>query len=301
MATKQLKNFVQHKLTVNLLAGDLVATWDSVAGWPTVGDFIIRLDDIGLTKTEYALCTAVNVGALQTTIVRGQEGTSGTAFSINDTGGNDLTAQMMADAFVRLDTALSQSLTGPLVIPTALGGSPAATSYGSMPLKAAETLLGAPAASVSWTSIPATFRHMRADWYARGTTVATSTPLVARVNNDVGNNYDYQSLTASTGTVAGASTNTQSSGRVGTMPAASATAAYFGEGDVRIKHYAGTTGNKVLRGDVAMDTGNGSGTGSVEAWMAKWRTTATAINRLDLIPSAGNFDTGSLFTLWLEP
>lgn len=301
MATKQLKNFQQHVLTVAAIAGDTVLTWDSVAGWPTTGDFIIRIDKPDLSAFEYVLCTSVNVGANQTTVTRGQEGTSGTAFAINSTGGNDLTEGMMTAAFARLDTALAQTLTGPLSIPVTLGGSPVATSYGSVPLKAAESLLGAPAASISWTSIPATFRHLKVDWYARGDTAAVSTGLFVRMNNDSANNYDYQSAVASSTALSGASTNTQPSGRIGTIPANTATANYFGDGDARMKHYAGTTGNKVFISDVAQDTGNGSGTGSVESYMAKWRTTATAVNRLDLLPGAGNFNTGSLFTLQLEP
>src|SRR5207245_668775 len=95
----ELKNFVQHKLTVQPLAGDTVLTWDSVSGWPTVGDFPIRLDSVDLLTTEQVLCTSVNVGANQTTVVRAQEGTSASGlFVINSTGGNDLTAQMLTDA-----------------------------------------------------------------------------------------------------------------------------------------------------------------------------------------------------------
>ena len=74
-------------------------TWDSVSGWPTVGDFPIRLDSVDGLTTEIVLCTSVNVGANQTTVTRAQEGTSASGlFVINSTGGNDLTAQMLTDA-----------------------------------------------------------------------------------------------------------------------------------------------------------------------------------------------------------
>lgn len=302
MATKQLKNFVQHQLTIAALVGDLVLTWDSVAGWPTVGDFIIRLDNPALTITELVLCTAVNVGANQTTVVRAQEGTGASAFGINSTGGNALTAQMLTDAFVRLDTALSQALTGPLVIPPTLGGAAAPTGYGSMPVKLAETLLAAPAASISWTSIPATFRHLEADLYARGDTAAVNTRVNARINNDSAANYDAQENRWDGGTSFLAESLGVTSFQVAFIPAATATANYYGSATLFCKHYAGTTGNKQIN-----SVGNWAESNIANAscrsfaYNGKWRTAGTAINRLDLIPAAGNLVAGSLGTLWGHP
>lgn len=301
MAAKQLKNAIQHKLTVNLLATDVTATWDSVAGWPTLGDFIIRLDDVAGTKTEFVKCTAVNVGALQTTIVRGQESTAGTAFAINDLGTNDLTAQMLIDAFVRLDTSLSQTLTGPLVVPTTLGGAAAATSYGSMPLKLAETLLVAGAATVVFSSIPATFRHLIEEWYARGDAAAIFANVLIRFNNISTASYDYQVGTFRTASALASETLGATFMQTGTMPANTATANYFGQGRIEIKNYAGTTGNKLVTAQDGYCTADTTGTQQVDSYTGKWRTVATAINELDLLLSAGNFVIGSLFTLYGVP
>lgn len=117
MAPRQPKNFVQHVLTVAALSTDVTLTWDSVSGWPTVGDFALRLDNPANTLTEYYKVTSVNVGANQTTGVRAQEGTGASAFPINSTGGNDLTAQMLTDGFARLDVssvaALGNAVTPP--------------------------------------------------------------------------------------------------------------------------------------------------------------------------------------------
>ncbi len=301
MAAKQLANAIQHKFTVAPLAGDTTLTWDSVSGWPTTGDFIIRLDDVAGTKTEFVKCTAVNVGLNQTTVVRGQEGTAGTAFSINDLGTNDLTAQMLIDAMVRLDTALSQSLTGPLVVPPTLGGSAAATSYGSMPVKIAENLLAAPAASVAFSSLPSTFRHAKVDTYARSDAAVTSTDISMRFNTIATGVYDYDTLQWNAAAAAAAESLAATSLRIGQIPGASGTANYFGASEAKIKHYAGATGNKPYFSQAGMKVADTTTNQVGNAYAGGWRTAGTAINRIDLIPGAGNFLTGSLFTVWMEP
>jgi hypothetical protein len=298
---KQLKNFVTHSLSVAALSTDLTLTWDSVAGWPTVGDFMIRLDNPALSLTELYLVTSVNVGANQTTGVRAQEGTGASAFPINSTGGNDLTAQMMADAFVRLDTAASQTLTGPLVVPPAIGSSAAATSYGSMPVKIAEFLLAALSADIAFTSIPAGGRHLKGDWYARGDSAVLSLALNMRLNGVSTATYESQSMQGSAAAVTAAELLTQTSIKIADIPGATATAAYFGQGDWRIKHYAGTVGNKVVTSNLTYAIGNLT-TNMANAQMGGIsRTTGVATTQVDILPASGNLIVGSLFTLWLEP
>ena len=194
MAAKQFKNFIQHRLTVAIsTTGQTVLTFDSVAGWATTGDWPMRLDDPTLSTTEIVFVTSVNVGANQVTVTRAQEGTSAALFPVNSTGGNEFTAQAIADALVRLDTAVSQTLTGPLVIPPKIGVVAPATSYGTLPVKLDDQLLGASTASITFLNpLPTGFRHLLIEWFARGDTVATSTPLILRFNNDSGANYDYQ-------------------------------------------------------------------------------------------------------------
>jgi hypothetical protein len=303
LPAKQLANFVQHALTVQPLVGDTVLTWDSVSGWPPVGDFSLRLDNPALTISELVRVTSVNVGANQTTVVRAQEGTSASgSFVIGSTGGNDLTAQTLTDAMLRLDTSLSQTLTGPLSIPTALGGSPAATSYGTVPLKFAETLLGAPAASVSFTSIPATFRNLSWAGYVRGDTSAVNQTVFWRLNNDSAANYDTeQNNFFGTTTSVPAEALATASPVVATMPAATATANYFGTFHGRLHQYAGTTGNKIWTAESAEARSNATSNQIRTIWMGKWRTTATAVNRVDFFPGANNFATGSYFGILLEP
>lgn len=303
MAAKQLKNVQQHRLSVAALSTDVTLTWDSVSGWPTVGDFMIRLDDPTLATTEIVRCTAVNVGALQTTVVRNQEGSGASAFPINSTGSNALTAQMITDSVVRLDTALSQSLTGPLVVPYALGGSSGPTSYGSMPVKIDEQLLGGAVASITFAPnpLPTVFRHLLLEWYAKGDNASTFVNLLMRFNNISTATYDYQFISAGAAVVSGGEALAQTSLRIGDIPAGNATANYFGQGDARVKHYQGAVGNKLVIANANYAFNDLTGNTFVQTWGGKWRTAATPITRLDLLLSAGNFVAGSLFTLWGLP
>lgn len=301
MATKRLANWVQHQLTIAALSTDTVLTFDSVAGWPTLGDFMLRLDNPALTITEFVLVTSVNVGANQVTCVRAQETTGASPFPINSTGGNDLTAQMLTDAFVRLDTALSQTLTGPLVIPPALGGAAAATSYGSVPIKLAENLLVAIAASVTFSSIPQTFRNLRLDWYARSDTAAVTANLLAQVNGISTATYDREVVNGAGAAWAFGELLAQTSMQLSRITGATATANYFGQGEAKIKHYTGAVGNKLMTSTGSLSWGDVTGQIEISVTTGKWRTAAAPVTSLTLLPSAGNFIAGSLFTLWGEP
>jgi hypothetical protein len=82
-------------------AGPIVATLNSVAGLPIVGNFMLRLDDPAPATTyEWVEVTSVNVGASQVTIgTRGLEGTSPLAHGIGTIVSNILSAGMILRAF----------------------------------------------------------------------------------------------------------------------------------------------------------------------------------------------------------
>lgn len=303
MATKQLANYITHKLTVQPgLTDPATFTFDSVAGWPTIGDWFLRIDDANSANYEIVKVTAVNVPSSQVTGSRAQEGTSPFNFAINSVAGNEFTAQTVSDALVRLDSALSQSLSGPLAIPTALGGTPAATSYGSVALKFTETLLAASAQTITITSIPATFRHLGVSWYGRGDTAAINVNHLMQVNNVTGNVYDWE-LIAPAGNLAvsGAETLGATALFVGYLTAANATTNYFASGEVKIRHYAGATGNKGITAIAQLAENDATGSQHVVLAAGKWRTAGVAINRLDFLLGAGNYIAGSYISVQLEP
>lgn len=188
-----------------------------------------------------------------------------------------------------------------LSIPPSVGGAMAATSYGTVPIKFAENLLVAIAASVTYSSIPQTFRHLKVDWFARSDTAALTADINAQVNGIATATYDRERAQAATAAWVVSEALAQTSMHLARIPAATATAAYFGQGDARLKHYTGAVGNKLMTSQGSLSWGDVSGQFEASVATGKWRTTATAVTSLALIPSAGNFIIGSLFTLWLEP
>ena len=187
------------------------------------------------------------------------------------------------------------------VVPPSQNGASAPTSYGTLPVKITESLLGAIAASITFSSIPAGFRHLKTDWYARGDTSAAAISILMRINNDSSANYDIQHITGSATTVTAAEVLGATSMQLSSITAATATAGYFGQGSTRVNDYAGIVGDKIVTSDAAWSSANTTGTGTKQSTSGKWRTVGTAVNRIDLLPGAGNFIAGSLFTLWGEP
>lgn len=151
----------------------------------------------------------------------------------------------------------------------------------------AETVLGASAASVDFTSIPATFRHLRVVWIGRSDRAGTGNDvMIMSVNNDTTNaNYDeVNTLNSITASAADRS--------IAQLFAATSTASYFCGGYIDIPHYANTTTFKsMLSVFVKGAATNGS-------YMADWKSTA-AISRLTFASAnAANLIAGSRFALY---
>lgn len=164
----------------------------------------------------------------------------------------------------------------------------------------ADTTLGGAAASIDFTSIPATFAHLMLVVCARSDTAALTTSILVRLNNDSAANYDSQYVLGNGGTASAAETFAGTSVSAGNMPGGTAPANLFGQCDISIAHYAGSANNKVLRLSAAVKAG--VTTTLLQSALAAgfWRSSA-AINRITLIPAAGNFAAGSRATLYGLP
>jgi hypothetical protein len=161
----------------------------------------------------------------------------------------------------------------------------------------AEVTLASPAALIDFTSIAADWSHLQLIAYLRGDTAAAETTVLARLNNDSGANYDYQSGTFSAAVAAAAETLAATSMRVGQCPANTAGANLFSLTVIDLVHYAGATNHKVAASRCAHKRGTASGDLTKYEFGGHWRSTA-AINRVTLLPGAGNFQTGSRITLY---
>lgn len=160
--------------------------------------------------------------------------------------------------------------------------------------------LGTAAATLDVSSIDGNFRSLIVQAQVRGATAAGSTGCVLRINNDSGSNYDYQSMAAVAAGQFDAEAFAQSNISLGNIPAASAGAGLAAQVDAQIANYAVTTFNKTIRARLTSKLSTSSGNLVVSEVAGFWRSTA-AITRVTLVPLAGNFEVGSVLTVWGMP
>lgn len=151
--------------------------------------------------------------------------------------------------------------------------------------------LGSDLASVDFTNIPATYKHLMIE-YEAGTTDAADQPFFFRFNNDSAANYQYQVLSGSGGAVTAAASLAQSQGQVGTLGAGGNSVA-----QITIMNYAGTIRNKLW-----VATSYAFGTVQFASTIGGRYTSGApilAINRITLLPTSPKLiGTGSRFTLY---
>jgi hypothetical protein len=166
--------------------------------------------------------------------------------------------------------------------------------------KIAESILGSPAASVTFSSIPSTWRHLELVISARGDTAATLTAMSLRFNADSGANYDAQQLAGNAAITAAGEFINPTSAQIGECAANTASAGAAGIATVFIPFYAGTAFWKLFTSSHQLRNGTGTTTIHTKHWAGTWRNTA-AITSVQILPGAGNFNTGSSFALYGKP
>jgi hypothetical protein len=165
-----------------------------------------------------------------------------------------------------------------------------------------EVTLGASAASVTFSAIPATFRNLHVLMLARGTQAAAVISVICRFNADATvANYHSQAMWA-TGTSQQAAENapsTLSGVFVGDMPAATSTSSImYGGYEFRVFDYRSAQEKPVI----TCGSARWGGAGLCRPYTigGVWISTAV-ITSLTLIPTAGSFEAFSRFTLYGEP
>ena len=164
-------------------------------------------------------------------------------------------------------------------------------------VKLAESALGSPAAAVTFSSIPATYRHLRIVASGAGDTAATFITGAVTVNSDTGSNYDQEEHFANGTSPGSAVTYGGTSMALLQWPAASAPSGTVGSTTIEINDYRGTTFHK---GFLARSQSKRANSGTNYVFTSSggvWRSTV-AINAITITASAGNFATGSVFTLY---
>ncbi len=160
----------------------------------------------------------------------------------------------------------------------------------------AETILAADAASITFSSIPQTFRHLRLVVFGRCSLATSTTLAYLRMNGDAGATYDWQQLHGNAATV-GAGEGFADIIRAGYISGANAPAGVASGLSATVFDYARTAWQKAV---ISLSGGKGnvtSGSLIVVAVSGFWRSNA-AITSLTLIASGSNFVAGTVATLY---
>ena len=171
------------------------------------------------------------------------------------------------------------------------GVPPVTNSYESI---ATVTVGSGGSSTISFTSIPSTFKHLQVRGIARGTFAATNLNLCMQVNSDTSNSYTYHQLLGDGSSASAGGGTAQSFGFVGRIAQANASASVFGASVIDILDYANTSKNKTIRALGGYDSnGNGMATLMSSAYIK-----TDAITSIQIFGNLGDLVAGSSFALY---
>jgi hypothetical protein len=186
------------------------------------------------------------------------------------------------------NASVAVSATAPFYTPS---GSSASGTSGALVRIEQVVVTGSVAATIDFSNIAQTYEDLILHLLARGDTAAAAVEVRARFNNDSAANYDH----AAWGMGGNGTATAATGGRFGAIPAASATAGKAGVCELIVPGYARTVFEHQAMGHDRYNTSDAFGT--VDETQMAWRSTA-AINRITIYPFAGNFEIGTVATLY---
>jgi len=162
------------------------------------------------------------------------------------------------------------------------------SSYASI----ATTTLGTATASITFSSIPATYTHLQVRGIVRPGT--NNADMRLTLNSDSGSNYARHRLIGNGGSVD--ATGTASTAFIGIFDANGLQTAStaFGAAVIDILDYANTSKYKTVR---VLSGNDNNGSGQVGLSSGLWQSTL-AVSTITLVMSSGNLDTYSSFALY---
>jgi hypothetical protein len=157
-------------------------------------------------------------------------------------------------------------------------------------------LLSSTAASVTFSSIPSTYRHLQVRMTARTSSTNEGDSIVFTLNSDTGTNYAFHQLYGFSSAVSSNAVTASAYGIAATITGSPATANSFGLGVMDILDYSQTTKNKVTR---SLSGLNSATYQMVKMASSLWLSTA-AVNSLTLRSANGanTLAIGSRFSLY---
>jgi len=149
--------------------------------------------------------------------------------------------------------------------------------------------------SLTFSSIPSTYKHLQIRMTHRDTAAGTSINIVRYTfNSDSGSNYSIHFLRGDGSTVSAGAATSNTFGYFGRFPYDGNTANVFGTAIMDIQDYSSTTKNKTVRVISGVDT---NGTGGIDLDSNAWYSTSV-INTIAFTPNGTAFKAGSTFSLY---
>jgi hypothetical protein len=168
----------------------------------------------------------------------------------------------------------------------------AATDYESI---ATVTVGGGGAATVSFTSIAGTYKHLQIRSIQRNTTSGLGTQIgLVQFNSDTGANYSRHNLIGNGSSAVSNAVTSTTAIVMGVMPQAGDTANAFGASVMDILDYSNTSKYKTTRTLEGLDT-NGGGEANFRSGL--WQSTS-AITSIVITPTSNNFAQYTTFALY---
>ena len=160
------------------------------------------------------------------------------------------------------------------------------TSYESI---ATQSVGAGGAASITFSSIPSTYKHLQIRFIAND---ASQQDIYVRFNSDTGSNY-WRHYLYGQGSAATAGADAAANDKL-SLGYTSTAANIFGVGVMDILDYTNTSKNKTTRSLCGYDA---NGSGYVVLFSGLWSSTA-AINSITAFTTSGNFNQYSSFALY---
>lgn len=154
--------------------------------------------------------------------------------------------------------------------------------------------LGSTQTTISFTSIPSTFKHLQVRGIARGTFASTNLNLCMQVNSDTSNSYTYHQLNGDGSSASASGGSAQSFGFVGRIAQANATASAFGASVIDILDYSDTNKYSTIRALGGYDA-NGNG---MMTLMSSAYIKTDAISSIQIFGNLGDLVAYSSFALY---
>jgi len=164
----------------------------------------------------------------------------------------------------------------------------------------ASTTLTTNTSSITFSSIPNTYKHLQIRGVARGTYAAYNYPIFISFNNDTGANYQNQGFIANQSGLGllGYYDNASNYLYAQRIAGDSSPANYFGGVVFSIMDYAETNKNKNILGEAGGALSGGSSNNwCVGPYGGNWRNNS-AINTITLTPQYGSFTANTRFSLY---